>query len=43
MKILALSQRGKKRDFFDMYWYVKNRESLTAVIGRLKAISRGCT
>lgn len=36
MKILALSQRGKKRDFFDMYWYVKNRESLTAVIGRLK-------
>lgn len=36
MKIVAISQRGRKRDFFDLYWYIKNREPLPAVIGRLK-------
>jgi len=34
MKIIAISQRGKKRDFFDLYWYIKNREPLTSVIRR---------
>jgi hypothetical protein len=28
MKIIAISQRGRKRDFIDMYWYCKNRGSL---------------
>ncbi|HEY4480381.1 MAG TPA: nucleotidyl transferase AbiEii/AbiGii toxin family protein [Candidatus Paceibacterota bacterium] len=32
MKIIALSQRGKKRDFVDLYWYVRNIESLEQVI-----------
>lgn len=28
MKIVAISQRGKKRDFFDLYWICQNVESL---------------
>ena len=36
MKIIAISQRGRKRDFFDLYWYVKNREPLKGIISRLK-------
>ncbi|MDD4358677.1 MAG: nucleotidyl transferase AbiEii/AbiGii toxin family protein [Candidatus Pacebacteria bacterium] len=36
MKIIAISQRGKKRDFFDLYWYLNNIESLENVIKRLK-------
>lgn len=28
MKIIAISQRGKKRDFFDLYWISQNIESL---------------
>ena len=28
MKIIAISQRGKKRDFFDLYWICKNIEPL---------------
>ena len=24
MKIIAISQRGKKRDFFDLYWICQN-------------------
>lgn len=32
MKIIAISQRGKKRDFFDLYWYCHNREPLEIVI-----------
>lgn len=36
MKIVAISQRGRKRDFFDLYWYVKNREPLLPIIIRLK-------
>lgn len=35
MKILALSQRGRKRDFVDLYWYCLNREPLEAIIQRI--------
>jgi len=35
MKIVAISQRGRKRDFFDLYWCVKNIEPLEAIIKRL--------
>jgi len=34
MKIIAISQRGRKRDFIDLYWYAKNREDLHDVIQR---------
>lgn len=34
MKIIAISQRGRKRDFVDLYWYVTHRESLTNVVRR---------
>lgn len=37
MKIVAISQRGKKRDFFDLYWYVTHREPLIDVVRRLPA------
>ncbi len=37
MKIIAISQRGRKRDFFDLYWYTKNIESLEEIIKRLPA------
>lgn len=36
MKIIAISQRGRKRDFFDLYWYVRNNEPLIDIIKRLK-------
>jgi len=36
MKIIAISQRGKKRDFFDLYWCAKNIEPLEKLIRRLK-------
>ncbi len=36
MKITAVSQRGKKRDFFDLYWCAHNIESLETTIRRLK-------
>ena len=36
MKITAISQRGRKRDFFDLYWCAKNIEPLENVIKRLK-------
>lgn len=32
MKIVAVSQRGRKRDFVDLYWYCLNRESLLVVV-----------
>ncbi len=32
MKIIAISQRGRKRDFVDLYWYCQNREPLKTVI-----------
>ena len=35
MKITAISQRGKKRDFFDLYWCAKNIELLENIIKRL--------
>ena len=34
MKIIAISQRGRKRDFIDLYWYCKNREALEDVVRR---------
>jgi hypothetical protein len=36
MKIIAISQRGRKRDFFDLYWCVKNLEPLKQLVQRLK-------
>ncbi len=36
MKVIAISQRGRKRDFFDLYWCAKNIESLENIIKRLK-------
>ncbi len=36
MKITAVSQRGRKRDFFDLYWCVKNIEPLEDTVRRLK-------
>lgn len=37
MKIIAISQRGRKRDFVDLYWYCNNREPLKAVLERALA------
>lgn len=37
MKVVAISQRGRKRDFFDLYWCVKNLEPLEETIKRLPA------
>lgn len=36
MKIIAISQRGRKRDFFDLYWCAQNIEHLIDIIKRLK-------
>jgi len=36
MKITAISQRGRKRDFFDLYWCAHNLEPLENTIKRLK-------
>ena len=36
MKIIAVSQRGRKRDFFDLYWCVHHVEPLETTIKRLK-------
>ncbi len=36
MKIIAVSQRGRKRDFFDLYWCAKNLEPLDSLIQKLK-------
>ncbi|MFA6404407.1 MAG: nucleotidyl transferase AbiEii/AbiGii toxin family protein [Candidatus Paceibacterota bacterium] len=36
MKIVAISQRGKKRDFIDLYWCAHNLESLENLIKRLR-------
>jgi len=35
MKIVAISQRGKKRDFFDLYWCAHHVEPLIDIIKRL--------
>ena len=37
MKIIAISQRGRKRDFLDLYWYSMHQESFVDVIRRLPA------
>ena len=36
MKITAISQRGRKRDFFDLYWCAHHIEPLENIIKRLK-------
>jgi len=36
MKIIAISQRGRKRDFFDLYWCAHHVEPLAEIIKRLK-------
>lgn len=35
MKIIAISQRGRKRDFIDLYWYAQHREQLVDVLRRV--------
>jgi len=35
MKVIAISQRGRKRDFIDLFWYVKNVAPLVSVIEKL--------
>ncbi len=35
MKIIAISQRGRKRDFIDLYWYCLRQESLGCILQRL--------
>jgi len=35
MKIIAISQRGRKRDFIDLFWYAQNHEPLITVIKKL--------
>lgn len=34
MKIIAISQRGRKRDFVDLYWRCINREPVSKTIIR---------
>ncbi len=34
MKIIAISQRGRKRDFLDLYWYCTNVGDLRATLSR---------
>lgn len=41
MKVIAISQRGKKRDFVDLYWHCLNRESLIDVVRRTLHQYRG--
>ncbi|HEY9583605.1 MAG TPA: nucleotidyl transferase AbiEii/AbiGii toxin family protein [Candidatus Paceibacterota bacterium] len=36
MKIIAISQRGRKRDFFDLYWFIQNGEILEEIMRKLK-------
>lgn len=35
MKIIAISQRGRKRDFVDLYWYALYQEPLIEAVRRL--------
>ncbi len=35
MKVIAVSQRGKKRDFIDLYWYAHNRQPLDEIVPRI--------
>ena len=43
MKVIALSQRGRKRDFVDLYWYAKNVAPLASVIRKLPHQYAGIT
>ena len=36
MKVVAISQRGRKRDFFDLFWCAKNLEPLEKTLKRLR-------
>lgn len=36
MKVIAISQRGRKRDFFDLYWCAKHIEPLGITVSRLE-------
>ncbi len=36
MKIVAISQRGRKRDFFDLYWCARNIGTLNDFLRKLK-------
>ena len=36
MKAVAISQRGRKRDFFDLYWCANNIEPLRDILQKLK-------
>ena len=36
MKIIAISQRCRKRDFIDLYWYAQNREPLFDILLRVQ-------
>ncbi|OGG90036.1 hypothetical protein A3G12_01830 [Candidatus Kaiserbacteria bacterium RIFCSPLOWO2_12_FULL_54_10] len=35
MKVIAISQRGRKRDFVDLFWYCTHTEPLEVVLRRL--------
>lgn len=35
MKVLAISHRGRKRDFFDLYWCAQNVELLEDIVSRV--------
>ena len=35
MKVMAISDRGTKRDFIDLYWYCKHVEPLVEVLRRV--------
>lgn len=35
MKIMAISQRGRKRDFFDLYWICQNGQVLSEILSRV--------
>ena len=35
MKIIAISQRGRKRDFIDLYWYLKNSGNFYETLSRM--------
>ena len=37
MKVIAISQRGKKRDFFDLYYCAKNVLDLDKIVTNLRA------
>ncbi len=38
MKVIAISQRGRKRDFIDLYWYSINNEPLINILKRINQL-----